>query len=44
MRLTERNNAYETVNIVGPDQPEERQPPPLEQQWQVVVVLDKHYL
>ena len=37
MRLTERNNAYETVNIVDPGQPEERQPPPLEQQRQVVV-------
>jgi ribosomal protein S6 len=37
MRLTERNNAYETVNIVDPGQPEERQPSHLEQQRQVVV-------
>ena len=37
MRLTERNNAYETVKAVGPGPPEERQPPPLEQQRQVVV-------
>ena len=37
MRLIERNSAYETVKTVGPGQPEESQPPPLEQQRQVVV-------
>jgi hypothetical protein len=37
MRLTERNNAYETVKAVNPGQPEEPKPPPLEQQRDVVV-------